>query len=530
MASQETGKQRASRIPLDYYKKPDKLARWKIGLTLTALILTGLYMGSGFLLAKRAEVRYSPGPIHNVHQAWEQNCEVCHVTFQPIKQDTWLATWFAKPLAADTRCKNCHAGPPHHDSQHSQEVASCGSCHRDHRGRDVSLVSLPDSDCTSCHRDLKNHNHPTKEKAPYMDVSVFSLKGHPEFALLREDKLDRKLKFNHDLHLRPGQTLTEGGKPWTLGQIKDESERNRYSGAQKDPRNKAPVQLTCVSCHQLDSLEGMSSGATSRGPSTSGAYMLPVTYDNHCKACHPLTFDAKKPDHVIPHHLQPNEVHAFLWGSLAEEKIKDPDLRKRLTGTLPIPGKQLREEEEKTRQDIDTTTAQREAFLFKDMVEVKERYIYSGKTTCGECHHYQGLANGSRPTKIAPTRVPDVWLKHAKFSHVAHRAVDCQECHAKASSDPAANRPGSKKNEEVRIPGIATCVTCHAPASTVNGQARGGVRFNCTECHRYHSGDHAAKGLGASERDALQRRSAAALLSGGLDRRETVPPEGKNQQ
>jgi hypothetical protein len=506
MASQETGKQRAARIPLDYYKKPDRLAAWKLRFTLLAVILTGLYLGMALLPARDVEARYSHGPVHTVHQAFENRCDVCHASFQPIKQDVWLTSFMGKP-SADERCETCHAGPSHHDSQRAGDVVSCGSCHRDHRGREVSLVNLPDSDCTSCHRDLKNHID--SGKPPYENVTVFSVPGgHPEFALQRDKKPDPgKLKFNHDLHLRPGQTLVSGGKQWTLDDIKDPSERERYLRAQPKGegthKGSAPVQLQCASCHLLDGKEA------GRGPGGSGEYMLPTTYDNHCKACHPLTFDAKKPGQTIPHHLQPDQVHAFLWGSVAEEKIKDPDLRKRLTATLPLPGKLL-PEEEIAREDVAKTTTGLETFLYKDKVEDTERYLYSGKTTCGECHHYEAGAPPDKPRKIVPTQVPEVWLTHAKFSHLSHRAVTCRECHPAAYPD--ATGKASTSSADVMIPGIGKCVTCHAPASTVAGQAQGGVRFNCTVCHRYHNGDHALKGLGASERGAKQRRSTTDLL------------------
>ncbi len=111
MALQETGKQRAARIPLDYFKHSDAMSRWKFYLSVTALALAVLYLGSGFLLGQRSESRYSHGPVHAVHQAWESQCEVCHVPFSPIKHDNWLVAW-SSPNQARARTLGANRATP----------------------------------------------------------------------------------------------------------------------------------------------------------------------------------------------------------------------------------------------------------------------------------------------------------------------------------------------------------------------------------------------------------------------------------
>src|SRR5690242_17829333 len=91
MPAQETGKQRATRIPLDYYKKPNLLERWKTGLALAALVVTCGWLAAGLLGSDQGRVRYSRGPVASVHAAWEDNCTACHAPFAHISGNFWTS-------------------------------------------------------------------------------------------------------------------------------------------------------------------------------------------------------------------------------------------------------------------------------------------------------------------------------------------------------------------------------------------------------------------------------------------------------
>src|SRR5262249_16441419 len=157
-----------------------------------------------------------------------------------------------------------------------------------------------------------------------------------------------KLKFNHKIHLAPGQVIDrDQEKKWTLGQIAD-SERERYRNQPwqiENNKDSDPVRLDCRSCHQLDTGDfGFEKGklpealpAASVAARAAGAYFLPITYENHCKACHPLTFDKQvvgkdNAPLAVPHRLQPDEVHKFLWGAYADYYVskQNPDIAQRI--------------------------------------------------------------------------------------------------------------------------------------------------------------------------------------------------------
>src|SRR5207245_387103 len=78
------------------------------------------------------------------------------------------------------------------------------------------------------HQNLKQHMS-TGEPACENTVMQFAKGRHPQFAILRDQGKDPgKLKFNHKLHMTPGLVLTEGGKPWTLAEIRNAADREPY--------------------------------------------------------------------------------------------------------------------------------------------------------------------------------------------------------------------------------------------------------------------------------------------------------------
>ena len=531
-AVRETARQRATRIPLDYFKRLDGLEKWRLGLSaLALLVVLGGWAAWGLASADRARGAYSRGPVAAAHAAWDRDCAACHVEYVPISKRGGdpLARLLAGPgpgPAGDARCANCHAGPPHHATQREDSTPGCADCHRDHRGRDFSLVRLPDSDCTRCHADLSAHLREGARARYEHKITGFAT-DHPEFRALKE-KGPGRLKFNHKLHMTPGQvTVTDPANPWTLGKIqgRDPAAYERYRKApwQEDRRASAPVQLECASCHVRDAGD-QAAGPSASVPRAAGASMLPVSYEEHCQACHPLTFDPQvkgkdgRPVEV-PHRLQPDEVRDFLWGAYANRYLhKNTALAQRLRAALeesprppaPLPGKQpldLDKTEEAARTEITREAQQAGLFLFKDKVLRAESYLLRGKTSCGECHTYETGGGGTRT--VAPPGVKSVWFEHARFNHAAHRAVDCKACHDGADKSESA--------EDVLVPGIENCKQCHSPRRQEGGRPAGGVRHDCVECHSYHHGDGPLQGPGAAQRDPKRKVDVPAFLRGARD-------------
>jgi hypothetical protein len=500
MPAQETGKFRAARIPLDYYKKPDLLGRWNRRLLVLAILVALGATALGLLRADRGSGLVSRGPVAAVHATWDNNCDACHAPFRPVSGEAWLGHTLDPSHASSEKCTACHAGSPHHASVKAGDEADCAACHHEHRGRDASLVHVADADCTRCHGDLAAHTASGGgkggSKEPNGNVTRFDAddRHHPEFRLPGQGQ--GALKFSHKVHLAPGL-----GAEFTLDKIDhlDPEKRGwwyREHQASKEPT--ALVKLGCEACHLLDKgdlpgKDGKPFGDLQRvlvPPRNAGDLMLPISYEGQCAACHPLTLDVPDPGRgghlAVPHGLQPRDVRTFLQGHLTDQLLKgDGKLFDRpLSEVRPLPGKPRPEETETARKAL------------ADRVSRAEKTLYSD-STCKKCHE---LASGEKDgtgevvvESVVPTNVPAVWYEHALFDHTSHRALSCEACHTTAA-DGAAKQAGLAAGADMLLPAKATCVKCHSASSA----SAGGARSDCAECHRYHNADHPLQGRGAA--------------------------------
>ena len=444
---------------------------------------------------------HSPGSLATAHHLYDSQCSACHTDFVPVSATNWLATESGRSHAADAKCIECHESSDHHENEKPDRIPGCTACHVEHRGQNASLLRSPDGQCTSCHADLHKNLGPKASAAvlDVADVGGFNKASHPEFRIAQGPSVDpRRLKFNHKLHLTPGFRRTEGGEAFTLDKV-DSRYRSLY-GSQDHPQD--PVQLECRSCHQLDSRDFSPGpdvlGTVPRNAVTParppGATMLPIVYEQHCQACHPLTFEqAEGPNGgpqaaVVPHRQQPGQIHRFLEAFYFERLQKDkPDLLQQ--PFPPLPGKPVQAEQRVL------------ADVLSDRVQRAERQLYLGKKVCGECHYLTPAPDQTAPDrlkdlKIEPTQVPEVWFEKANFTHTPHRLLDCLACHPGADKRQDLERPATGNLvQRVLLPGIENCLNCHSPSSP-----GGGARQDCVACHRYHDGAHPLSGAGAAIR------------------------------
>jgi hypothetical protein len=513
-ASPETGKKRASRISLDYFKHRTFLDHWKRILSLVLFFAAALYLV--YVLAGDHKA-VSRGPVADVHAAWDNNCQACHEDFSGVRfQRLWGGRVDHKTV--DAKCEVCHSGAVHHASMKPESVASCGGCHRDHRGREASLVRLPDADCTSCHSDLKAH---MKEDPSYrgkgqdhghaLNITSFA-SGHPEFQLPKKDP--GNIKFNHSLHMIPGQTIG-----WKLDDIKNKAHQPELAAHYKAD-GEGLVVLECSSCHVLDPGDGLNRGPGKHPLRPAGAYMQPITYANNCQACHSMPLDIKTQVKsgdkgavewapvMVPHYLQPPAVDDFLWGAYANAYLKNEKnaqfradleaaLKSRHLPTSPLPGKRV----EQAIKDIQGSIDEAKGTLFYNQKSQAQNLF---RTSCLKCHSYD---DEKAPTRVLESNIPMIWQPHAHFNHASHRALECRDCHEKAYPFNANDKTLKPENlrsvskDDVMLPDIKNCRQCHSPPRQENDKQLGGVRHDCTECHSYHHGSKPLEGLGAAARN-----------------------------
>ncbi len=310
----------------------------------------------------------------------------------------------------DTKCLRCHTVEIHQPVE--RFTPSCVGCHFEHKDRSL-LSKTSDRHCAQCHKDLK-----TTGGASEFDDSIVSFdSGHPQFDVIAENRSDPgSLALNHAAHMKPGLEGKDG-----------------------------KVTLRCESCHVADS---------------SGGYMLPVSYEKHCKDCHPLELGMILPGEVVPHE-EIQVVDGFVRGRLARLVAEKPELLQQAAGDGDGNSRRRRRRRGQSEPETAVTT---DAWL-KQQISGVEAILW--KKGCGTCHD---LVGKPELPLISPTKVPDRWFGHAFFAHKSHRALTCTACHTEAGT--------SKKSSDVLLAPIQTCLTCHSKT--------GGAQSACSQCHTYH--------------------------------------------
>jgi predicted CXXCH cytochrome family protein len=490
------GKARAAKYAAvrKYFRHGTSLQRWQLLLTLIVVFASLSWL---IVMAGSEEHRNTcctHGQLNRVHAAWEDRCDACHTP----QTSTTLSVgnlFDAHERWNQYRCDTCHAGTasdpklynPHHENVRdpSGESARCASCHRDHRGPDASLVRLENNDCTRCHAELSNFYRDPTQATVASSIKSFTAESkgsHPEFRLLDqppEKQHQRHQKFSQSLHMTMGLPHSKkalgdinGNTLFKVRDIDNPQLRDLYRPLGGD--DDSVVQLSCASCHQT--------GGDQTSPK-SGSYMLPINYESHCQACHPT----KVPSFVggnaalaaeinVPHRLQTNELERYLkaeitraltldnpkWLELPADSRNRVDQPREPNGTLTL------------QREITNRVERSKAMLFATVPE----NTHAGGNSCGKCHDL-------KEKQIVPTNIPTVWFTKARFNHSSHRAMNCLECHQgkEAQVFGPQQKTYEKEKESVHIAGIDNCQKCHSP-KTSSGQ--GGVRSNCTDCHRYH--------------------------------------------
>jgi predicted CXXCH cytochrome family protein len=399
---------------LDYFNRRTFFRGWWGGLPL--LVGAASLLGLGLMLWAGGRRTFQAGPLSAPHALFNDRCELCHDGHFKTLSRMWSGDSVGS--ISDEKCLSCHAGS--HHNEHAK-MDRCVSCHKEHRGH-PALVRIDDRRCAECHGDLKRQDGTTSQ------VTSFAEGKHPPFL---EAKDPGTIRFDHKSHLTPKR-------------LRDVEHR-----------------LDCADCHRADA---------------AGRYMLPVTFEQHCKKCHPVTVqvggDQADPELVqaarafanepLPHPAKGQSIDTvraairdrvarFIAGPGNERFLKT----KEESGRLPLPASSPREEREY-------------AWVKRTAAEL-EMVVFDGGGGCRSCHT---VTIKDRTPVIAAPAVPERWWKQATFRHDAHRMMKCEECH---------DARGSEKSGDVLMPKMDLCLKCHD--SSVR---RGKARADCVECHVYH--------------------------------------------
>jgi ribosomal protein S27E len=420
----------AKRHDLNYFKRMSRVRAWQWWLAAAAVLAAGLWFGTTTLV--RGGTLLSAGPMSSSHAVFGERCEVCHVPV--VEATSWTPALGMRRHVPDAACLRCHVAEPHHPAE-SALHPRCSSCHEEHVGA-MHLAATKDAGCSQCHAHLE-----TRGGAVRIAREVSSFAGnHPEFRLLRTSTESERaaataLVFNHAEHLKAGLKGVNG-----------------------------PVTLTCASCHT----------ATVGADGRQGDGMQPVKFETSCRSCHSLEFDGHV--RVQAPHTTPEAVHAFVEASLTEFARQHPEVVaaeiRAWPQQKPLPGMAVGAAAPRNAQEwLQASVMRSETILWREK--------------CGLCHKSEAGAREGVP-KYETVSQPAKWMPVAVFSHPAHRAVACADCHTQALT--------ATGEHAVLMPTIATCRRCHDGQSSPQGPAlaNGHAESGCFLCHTYHGEETAA--------------------------------------
>ncbi|MCA9214597.1 MAG: cytochrome c3 family protein [Planctomycetales bacterium] len=329
-------------------------------------------------------------------------------------------------------------------------------CHKEHEGK--PLANVRDAHCLNCHS--KTVPNADGEVASSVKV-VSSFAQHPPFALheggsvnviaatgngrsddpgvgdksvqLAKDGLDPgNIRFSHKAHLGLSfEDFTRRYEDNAEGRVAKHLQQLQAAGRDK---------LICSDCHDA---------------ADDGRYMRPIRFEDHCSACHPLSFhSAIAADGDLPH-AKPALVRAVILDRLGTQSGESPD-RSSPPPRLP----------NKTRTDHNA--------------ENVFRVVREG---CIRCHQIQNENENEFDFDVVESRIPTRWLPNGEFSHHRHSSDECSDCHGDVRSSVAAT--------DILIPNIDSCKKCHGKSSGLNAGLS--VRADCILCHNYHTHTKALK-------------------------------------
>ena len=209
--------------------------------------------------------------------------------------------------------------------------------------------------------------------------------------------------------------------------------------------------LQCTGCHELVTVKGKIDP-------------IALEFERHCQRCHRLTFDARIPNAEVPHGGEPGIVYGYV--GMVYSGNRD------LIGKPPTEVRRI-------------LATRRANVAIDERAQINADQVL--KTKCKLCHDIE--RRGAQLAVRAPV-IRAQWLTKARFSHGAHRMVDCESCHAAARTSFATS--------DVLLPVRKDCTKCHAR------NAKTQTATPCVTCHEYHL------------RPQRQRATVASLAQAGM--------------
>ncbi|HEY2798255.1 MAG TPA: cytochrome c3 family protein [Thermoanaerobaculia bacterium] len=448
----------------------------------------------------------TPGALASPHAPVEKRCATCHA-----------------PGATEVRCEYCHdpfgtsrfenAGHVWFGTKNPQLVAKakdieCAQCHSDHHGLEFSMRRVDERQCASCH--------------------FRSMAKHPQIALVKAGKmLDEGIHFNHKRHMVEVQ---KKNLEMCLYCHEPTGDRKGFEAISFDrhcvlchlntpeTRKTEPVAPAVLILPRAIGASWSDAIAANIQEIKRGEVVRSVVYQNvtHrdpwilynlwnlsrevdptglaakrqvlASRIDDLNFQLRQPPTggLAPAVLktQQDGIAAQLKqlgndpGRLAERRRLEKALaRVRVQIELgPLRGMTAPRPQDRREllgrladakaalDDFDNYAAGPSPTLTEDERQARLAAAAAITAPCAKCHIFNGPL-------IKSVRAAMPVLDHARFNHLPHvqQLQKCQACHTGIEQ--------SAKAEDVNLPGIANCQSCHRPGKS---------KADCAFCHRYH--------------------------------------------
>ena len=537
----ETGKDRSSRIEMDYYRQRDGLSQWKIGMAVTGLIAGCLALVYALIDSSAA----SPGLLAEGHAAFESNCSKCHEPLTPIGTDAireMSLLGISESASIEhtfNACTACHNGVGHPIGNHHRgkmtgagQLAdkNCASCHADHRGRLNDLTLVGNQNCTVCHADLSDVC-PSGQIVKDLRIESF-VDQHGDFASLKQGD-PGTVTFDHAQHMLPGQP-SKGRDVVRLRDL-EPNQRGRYRSkmlqlkamdpqfADLDVSDDALVQLDCSSCHELAGSVGNRSSVSQVADIEVGRHIAPISYDSHCSACHSINVPGRDERTLaLPHAAPWAEIDQWLRAKLPQSN----------SSASSLPGPSANPTGIGVVRSVEPLDAQARLREDEAMIAVLREMV---RQQCLKCHE-ENLVKDDEAIMAArdvqaSTLIPSRWLAKGIYDHGAHAKINCRFCHAEAYAEGNPSQPGQDQ-DKVMISGIESCRGCHRPEDEPTPMSLlvdskphadlGGQPLwasdRCVTCHRYHGLSRVKVQASMGDRSSTSRSGSSADASGEASR------------
>lgn len=500
----EKGSFSERRFPVakEYVREPGRGALFVAGAVVAALV-AAFFLGDAFFGSARTVAH---GPLSASHALFGSDCASCHTPMQGV-EDANCATCHEKVGSADLGAYSFdrhylyRSGDPDRSAPSTREVA-CAACHREHEGRDASLVTTSDATCLSCH-----------EGGSFPE-------GHPEFEFAAENVPDpADLRFPHVLH------VNEVREELDLGPDLEEACLSCHT-PEPDGRGFEPLDFEqqCDQCH----LNRSSSTPWLPVASGEGPGVLPLAEirgggapgTEWARFWNPDEFTEldgeirKQPvyheDPWVLHNLRELRRTLYPGAELADllDASADPDLRE--PETLPAEAAATLREWIRSLRGTPSGDVQDELAGLDELLDRVEDRLDEPLPSVDLTRYEVGLAH-----RAADLDDPDAYrsvvdsltaecatchvveratirrvqkeqrtLVRFEFDHRAHVThARCLDCHTSipvrdAVAEGEYELPASQDRAEIQnLPAVETCATCHDDGAAPN---------ECTSCHVFH--------------------------------------------